>query len=194
MRVISRKSSITINSFILMMVLIYIIGCSTVEVSRVPIDLQLYKYNEVATDYRPRPTFASIDMSGDNELLHITTKDYGSSSLENTMHVYFNKKEVNNYISMIDKFLQWERVATRRGDLLEKEIGKVPSYSSDLVFDFFSGNKNEHFLSISTDAGLGDVGRLWSVYLPVNEVVKLKNILLKFKNNGFQPVDKDIYK
>lgn len=101
---------------------------------------------------------------------------------------------VQQSMAYIDKYLEWEELASSRKDQIDKEIGRVGTLNGVLVFDFYSGNSANHYLVVSTTAESMTFGtRLWSAYFPVNEAKTLKSLLLKFEAGTFKAVDEDIY-
>lgn len=175
-------------------------GCSafqkpTVD-SRVSSSLKTYEFNDVASAYYPRPTFVTVESKEGKQYLHIDTSQYGKMGYDpmKQTHVFFSKEHVSEYVAYIDKYLEWEELASSRKDQIDKEIGRVGTLNGVLVFDFYSGNSANHYLVVSTTAESMTFGtRLWSAYFPVNEAKTLKSLLLKFEAGTFKAVDEDIY-
>lgn len=167
-------------------------GCaSPVVESRVSSTLKSYEYNDVYATYMPRPTFITIEQFKSTRFLHIKMNEYGNTGTNSlkVKHVAFNITNVDDYITMIDKFLKWESTAQERGDLLEKHIGNVDAVSN-LSFDFYSANKERHYLIITTVNG---GYRQWDTYYPRNEAETLRQLLVDFKKNKHKEDNSNIY-
>ncbi|HHY0532652.1 TPA: hypothetical protein ACVU5M_004522 [Vibrio parahaemolyticus] len=168
-------------------------GCTTFQKpnieARVPSTLSSYEFNDLSSSYAQRPTFVTVESKNDKQFLHVTTNEYGKIGYdpEKVKHVFFAKEKVSEYVSLIDKYLDWEALASSREDLLEKEIGQV----DNLIFDFYSGNPSKHYLVISTSVSL-DM-RLWPMYFPKKEAQTLKELLVKFERAEFKGVNEDLY-
>lgn len=174
----------------LVSLLLLMAGCASMEnASRISTTLKVYEYNSVASNYMPRPTFTELGTVDGVKVLHITSDEYGKigNDPQKTSHIYLKQTYVDDYISLIDKFLEWEKLASERGDTLEKNIGEA---KDNLVFDFYSGNSKSHYLVISLKAS-GVI--LWENYFPKTEVSNLRNLLIQFKNNQIKTTDSSVY-
>ncbi|WP_270806325.1 hypothetical protein [Aeromonas sp. QDB62] len=171
-------------------------GCTSVQHStRISTRLVTNEYNSVYSKYMERPTFVSIEkMSDDNIVLAVFRDNYGSTFSP----IRFSKENVPNYIELIDKYFEWEKLARSRGDLITKEIGEANSWgntaSGSLRFKFHSGNSAEHYLSISFCA-VGTCLDEQALYLDVNNAKELKNLLLQLdeKTQKAENIN-DVYK
>lgn len=158
-------------------------GCATT--SNVVFDgFSVKEYNEVASKFMDRPTEIEISKAnGRADLLIVKYSSY-AGEIEN---VDFAKDHVDEYVSLIDKYLKWERIATTNGDILYKKIGEAkvfPLYY--LIFIFRSADRFNHFLLIKSDEEN-------EIYLDKNMAVGLKSLLLKFKNGELHQTDESIY-
>lgn len=138
-----------------------------------------------------RPTFVTVESYKSQKVLHVTTNEYGKVGYNPHLvkHVFFSQSNVDEYISLIDKYFKWEGLTTERGDQLDKNIGKAKAIN-DLSFDFYSSNKNQHYLVISTIAPASLIGgTMWEFYFPKDEVKTLRQLLIDFKNGKFKKVD-----
>lgn len=139
------------NFKVLFLGVLLLSGCATVETtSRVDSAIQAREYNRVSARYEVRPTFVRVDeMSGGESVLVVERYDYGGAQ----SIVTFSDQEVEGYIARIDKYLSWARLASERQDILNKDIGEVPTWASlgdgALKFSFYSGSVNSHFLVVS---------------------------------------------
>ena len=172
------------RKFLLMFVSIVALlaGCATPDSkTRISSGVTAYQFNDPASKYMARPTFATVLEYSDRKLLDLTMSEYG----EKTSHVVFDQAFVDDYVALINKYLEWQEIALSRGDMIEKNIGKA---KDKLIFDFYSANANNHYLVIATDM---DFVRMWEMVFPKEEAVRLKALLLKFKANNFSKVDTD---
>lgn len=169
-----------------------IAGCAspTVE-SRLATDLSAYEFNNLTSQYMARPTFVTLESVDSLKILHLTTNEYGKvgNDPQKVKHIFFTKPQVDGYITLIDKYLEWESLATERGDQVNKNIGNVDGHHN-LNFSFYSGNTNRHYLVISTVSGGVE---LWPTYFPKSEAVKLRELLMNFKENKLQKTDMSVY-
>lgn len=182
---------------------IFLSGCTvkTNVESRVSTDLKSHEFNEITSAYMPRPTFVSVETRNKIKYLHIKTNEYGKIGYnpKKEKHIYLHKKDINKSVEFIDKFLEWERIASDRKDQISKEIGRIKaieeaagSADTDKVFEFYSGNTSVHYLVISSDLGMNH--KIWDMYFPKEDVLRLRELLIDFKNDKFKPVETEVYK
>jgi hypothetical protein len=99
--------------------------------------------------------------------------------------VNFVKQYVDDYVQLIDKYIEWEKIASSKGDLLNKVIGEADLWiGASLVFRFYSGNERKHYLEITAGE---------SILLDKENVLVLRNLLIKFKNNQIHETDTSVY-
>lgn len=182
------------KKFLTILLSIFILsGCVSKPVieTRVTTDLKSYEFNDLSSTYMPRPTFVAVEQYRSTRFLHVKVDSYGQSTPSNNTdkHIAFNVVKLDEYISMIDKYLKWESLAVERADKLDKHIGTVDAVS-ELSFDFYSANSTNHYLVITTVTG---GYHQWDTYFPKEEAEKLKQLLTDFKDGKLQPVDTDIY-
>src|SRR6218665_1476884 len=110
----------------LTLLLISICACTSVQQStRLSTNLYAKEYNSVASKYMDRPTFSSVEQMSDGEtVLAISIDTYGTA--QNTLRL--SKKHVNEYINLINKYFEWEKLAKSRKDAFTKEIGKASTW------------------------------------------------------------------
>ncbi len=193
--------------------LLALVGCTTVEQdTRLSTSLTAMEYNDVGARYMPQPTFVSTQkMSDGKSVLMVHMNTYGvphvydnsglSPSVLDTMKYFelrFSKENVTGYVSAIDKYLEWESLASERKDQLTKEIGQVPTWGNGgsnvlLKFTFHSGNEHEHFLVVSVHS-MGIDLEDSQVYDQQN-AKELKRLLLAFASGSLQHTDiNSVYK
>jgi len=169
------------------MLILLLSGCTTVEQrSRVPNNLHAKEFNSIASQYLDRPTFTSIEKMSDGEtVLAISMDNYGNSSRP----IRFLKSNVSNYVSLIDKYTEWEHLAKARGDAITKEIGRAKTWgnglSGTLKFIFHSGNATNHFLAVSFCAA-GTCLDDQSLYFDATDAQELKKMLLNLESGEIQ--------
>ena len=134
-------------------------GCTTLSAeTRIPSALRASEFNDVASQYMERPTFAAVQSFSDgNTALKVEVDEYGTGYDPNlkivTDHVtYFDKRYVATYLPLIDKYLEWESLAVQRGDLIDRQIGEAKTWGVggdiDLRFSIFSSGPTDHLLMI----------------------------------------------
>ena len=125
------------------------------DAKRVSTDIEVREFNSVASDYYTQPTFLyHIDKKKDDRLKLAVdfTREGTSKDLKVGYDtITFSEKRVPLYIEAIEKYLKWEEIAKRDGDLISKDISKVKANSGQFnFFSFHSGNKNNHYLVINS--------------------------------------------
>jgi hypothetical protein len=167
-------------------------ACGSTSSYRIHSSLNASQYNDIANKYMPRPTFLSIvQMDGYPDMLQIKYDTYSSDK----GYQWFSKEHVDDYVALIDKYLKWEEIATRDGDLLNKEIGTAKLYTVasipySLRFSIFSANKTNNYLVIGGASANPNPSNIFSK----ENAIKLKMILIKFKDDNFSPTDQSKYK
>ncbi|GLS27718.1 hypothetical protein [Marinibactrum halimedae] len=174
-------------------------GCASVQEStRVATNLKAREYNSLAANYMLRPTFTSVEnMSDGSTVLSVSRDGYGGND-HMVAPIRFLQSNTDGYVSLIDKYFEWDELALSRGDAITKEIGRVDSWSAgpsgEIKFVFHSGNSERHFLSVSFCAVGTCLDDNALFFDPVN-AKELKRLLLQLSSNEIkvENVD-DIYK
>lgn len=161
-------------------------GCETPsQIARIPCNFNAMEYNDVASRFMERPTGACIKKIGDTTILNVTINSYGRQNIG----LWFDKRHVNEYVQAIDKYIEWNKIATERHDVVDKEISTVSTDAPGVMgirFLFRSGAEDLHFLIIShyaptlIDPTKGDV--LQQCY-DVGNALKLRQMLVDFAND-----------
>lgn len=168
---------------IYLLVIVLTLGaCTTIQKStNIPSTVQAYEYNSIASQYLARPTFLRIDnlTNGNNNLLVMMNMYNGQVA-----SFAVERKNVDENIKAIVKFLEWERLARERGDIFTKQIAEVVSWKNDGAdisnrYEFHSGNEKNHYLEISSCA-LGICMEKVLFFTP-SEAMHLINTLENFK-------------
>ena len=168
------------------------LGCvTTKEETRVSSSLSAREYNEIYSTYSKRPTWVTLrKMSDGNSVLTIEMEQYAynptASHAPEHMTPYrvsFDERFADQYISLIDKYLEWESKAQKRGDAFTKIIGKANTWAAmgtlKLGFYFHSGNESSHLLMVGLDLGISGV--VDEQYYERKDAIKLKDLILQMK-------------
>lgn len=173
-----------------------LVGCTTVEQStRLSYGLDAKEYNSVYAKYMDRPTFTSIEkMSDGSTVLAISRDNYGNTYSP----LRFSKDHVSKYTALIDKYTEWNKLATSRGDAITKEIGEAETWGNSmpgkLKFTFHSGNAQVHYLSVSFCAA-GTCLDDQALYFDFKNTQKLKDILIQLGSGAVKAGNIDnVYK
>jgi hypothetical protein len=154
----------------------------TIE-TNIPSDLNASEFNHVSSTYMPRPTFVTLNTKKNGKTwLDVTMERYGTGSTTNS----FTQENCDKYIEYIDKYFEWESIALRDADIIEKKIGKAKNVNLSISFYFFSGNEKDHYLAIG-------YSKEYSQYFSHAEAAKLKALLLRYKNNELKVTDTSKY-
>jgi hypothetical protein len=170
-------------------------GCAAtsdigVKPKRISSSINASQFNEFASQYLERPTSVSYaEYQTIPNRLYIKFDGYGDG---NSSSHFFMQDRADKYISLIDKYIEWEAQATSRGDILEKkEIGRVDAVAGvNIRFLFYSGNASSHFLII--DSGLLGSYDFAMVFNKSN-VLELRKLFEDFKAGKITIANEAIY-
>lgn len=173
------------KSFIGCLFALALAGCQTFEAptsQRVEVPFLGSGYNSVANQYLPRATFAQVNQykSGE-EFLFVEVDDKVWNDVLKSYEprrVSFSKAQTAGYVAAIDKFDEWAQIAKRDGDMITKEIARVPTYNGELRFQIHSGNADAHYLV--TDFCLGMCVSDTPIYFSYEDALKLRETLDAF--------------
>lgn len=111
--------------------------------TRVPIEFSAVEYNSVASRYMERPTFSEVD----KKFIYIYVEKYGVDEQDK---IFTSKKSAYSHIDLLEKYLKWENIAAKDGDLVDKKIGKTKSAGGlKYQYYFHSGNADKHYLIVT---------------------------------------------
>ena len=134
-------------------VLLTLAACQTFETpesQRVAVSFSGSGYNSVANQYYPHATFAEVlQYDSGEEFLFVEVDDKVWSDAFKSYQprrITFAKAHTAEYIAAIDKFDEWSKIATQDGDMITKEIARVPTYNGKVRFQMHSGNASAHYL------------------------------------------------
>ena len=158
-----------------------LIGCSSANnVSKIPTDVKGMVFNNVASTYMERPTSA-----------YLVDYPNGNQSIEYVVKI--PSDHASEHLSMLNKFLEWDKLAKSRNDSFSKEIGIAPTTNGYNVYAFHSGNNNTNVLvscfSLTNTPGCG----IEEAVFTVDNVKKIIRDVNKLKTGSLKPVDTSIY-
>lgn len=112
---------------------------------RVSSDLAVLDFNDVYDRYTPQPTSVSlVDRVQSGPMLSIYVDQYGANS-----HLYIPEESAEALAALIKKYLEWEALASERGDQLDKEIGATKGWGEfNLTAHFSSVGGASHILTL----------------------------------------------
>ncbi|RME60184.1 hypothetical protein D6779_02635 [Candidatus Parcubacteria bacterium] len=181
----------TLKYFLLFLALL-LTGCAS-KIIPLGSPVTAVTYNDVASKYMPRPTFAEVQkFNGDDDRLVITMQGYGIGA-DSAVTMTFVRQYVDDYLKLIDKYLHWDELASKRGDIINREIGRAGLWAgAEVRFSIFSGNQISHYL-VTEICGLGLCSGDNALMFDRNGAIALKNLLSKFKAGNFKEVNESIY-
>ncbi|MDY7026642.1 MAG: hypothetical protein SVC26_09960, partial [Pseudomonadota bacterium] len=132
-------------------------------------------YNSVGTSVSERLT--TIKISGDVLDIYVLPWSGSQSDPRNTFS--FKRESAPQAIAAIEKFMQWYDQAVQRGDQLDKDIASMKAgfFDYEVTFSFFSGNKTNHYLLLST---CDLIGCHTNAYFDYDNAVELKKLFEAF--------------
>lgn len=163
-------------------------GCASTA-KPLNVGLAAKAYNSLANEFYIRPTSVSIGEFGGSTHLDIRMDDYGTS--EAIIYVY--ESTAPNIIAGIDKYLEWEEMARRDGDLLSKQI-PMPSggmMEANPCMRFHSAAVGEYYLAISVTCS--DITTVPTMYLDTAGAQQLKDIARRFSDGELVPTNASKY-
>ena len=175
-------------------------ACTTLSAeTRIPSTLRASEFNDTASQYMERPTFVAVQSFSDGNIaLQVLVDEYGTGYDPAlgiaTQHVtYFDKRFIADYLSLIDKYLEWEALAAQRGDLIEREIGRAKTWGVggdiELRFGIYSPKTSQHLLIVERCAFGTCVDKALHVTRP-NATI-LRELLVDFAADKIGNADTD---
>ncbi len=166
-------------------------GCITApSLTRMDVDLSGVRYNPLAGQYFNYPLTAETD--GDTLLIREQEHAYAVTAIR------FNKKCIPGVVSAIDKYLEWEELATRRSEQFTKRIAGVDYQGGEWAFRFHSVGVGQHHLSIGARSKLlgdGVVAGVPDMSLDRANVLKLRKLIVDYRDGVMNTQNLDrIYK
>lgn len=189
------------KTFVMAALFFCLFGLAVAEEQRVESNVTALEFNEINSQYMPRPTFAELkgnSHGGSKKYLAFEVSGYGKGKAEFWVATEF----VDENIEAINKYLKWASMAKDKGDILDKEIATVKGSDQGAVYmwnfyRFHSGNKESHYLIVTQNAK-GLFGDLMPVSEPLTFDEENANRLIKrlteFKNGKISSTNADEYK
>jgi hypothetical protein len=173
-----------------------LIGCSSANnVSKIPTDVKGMVFNNVASTYMERPTSAYlVDYPNGNQSIEYVVETYRmNNGLGANLTLKIPSEHASEHLSILNKFLEWDKLAKSRNDSFSKEIGIAPTTNGYNVYAFHSGNNNTNVLvscfSLTNTPGCG----IEEAVFTVDNVKKIIRDVNKLKTGSLKPVDTSIY-
>lgn len=177
------------NLILLAVICLSAVGCASSiapgGTARVDTDVRFLDYNEIHDQYAERPTSVTVNQQRNGNLfLKFQIDLYGQD-----LTLWVPQSSVDPFLAALDKFLEWEALASERGDLLDKDIGRVPGYSGlRIETAFYSGTKERHYMSLE-QCSLVCPGPF--VYLNRSQAENVKGLLNRFAAGEITPANTD---
>lgn len=163
-------------------------ACTTIaQETRISTPLAASDYNDIASRYMARPTFVSLQTMSDGAItLRVRMDRYDGGydprtgiAIEHSLP--FDQRYVGDYLPMIDKYLDWEKLASARGDQIERDIGVAQTWGNatagSLKFGLFSGNATSHNLVIDYCIATGCANR--PLLFSKSSAIELRRLLVE---------------
>ena len=177
-------------------------ACTSVaKETRIASQLHAREFNSIASQYIERPTFLSLQTYSDGRTaLVIDMDEYGVGpagfEMAGDYALRLDPAQVDAYVALIDKYLEWETLASSRGDMLDKEIGRAPAAGAqspgEARFAIYSGNVGAHYLSTQF-CGVGTC--INDMFFSRGDANELKRVLLALKSGNVGHLNVDgVYK
>lgn len=166
---------------------LFLQACATVDNSAtiyVDNDIYAMRYNSLAQKYYDRRAGEWIKKLTNGQFEYwLVVEGYGSDFSA----VTFNSKYAQEYVNLIDKYFEWEALASSSKDTVDKEIGSIKTTKNGenftTHFGFFSASSQTHFLTLSPcPSSSGCI----SINLKKNDAAKLQTALIKLAEGTLQ--------
>jgi len=177
-------------------------GCTSVATeTRIASQLNAHEFNNIASQYMERPTFLSLQTYSDGRTaLVIDMDEYGVGpagfEMAGDYALRLDPAQVDAYVALIDKYLEWEALASSRRDMLDKEIGRAPAAGAqspgEARFAIYSGNVGANYLMTQFCAVGACINDMFFTRADAGE---LKRVLLALKAGDVSHLNVDsVYK
>lgn len=156
------------------------------NVKRVSINFSASEYNSVANQYTKRLTTAVLFKDESPSPIRFHMDDYS------TMGKYFSilPEDIEVALDAIDKYLEWNDIATRDGDMIDKVI-MTGKYARMM---FYSSNETSHYfvIGVKSDSFLSPK-ILNPFYFDKENALLLKDFFIAYKNDELKTSDSSKY-
>jgi hypothetical protein len=167
-------------------------GCVTYpQYPRLNVDISAVRYNDIASTNFAYP----LVVEHTDKMLILKAQEYTSMPSQ----FMIDKKIIPDFLSAIDKYLEWESLATARGEQITKKISAISYHGANLVIRFHSANRSTHLFTVGIRSKiLGDdvvAPGVSDLTLDKANTLKLKKLIIDFRDGAIQPLNTDsIYK
>ena len=151
--------------------------------TRMESPFQAKEYNTVSNQYGDRLTSIIFeDNKKSKDVVWVTAdfirksefvREYGGADM-----LRFKEKHLDAHIEMFEKFLKWEEVARKDGDVFTKQMG----ITNKNIYTFHSGNSSSHYLT----AQFCMLVCYSEFYFDRNEAEKVLSFLKKWKSGNLK--------
>jgi hypothetical protein len=156
------------------------------NVKRVSVNFSASEYNSIANQYTTRLTTAEIFTNKTPSPIRFHMDDYS------TMGKYFSilPEDIEIALDAIDKYLEWNHIATRDGDMIDKVI-MTGKYARMM---FYSGNASNHYFVIGVKSDSYLTPKVLNpFYFDKENVLLLKDFFISYKNGELNISDSSKY-
>jgi hypothetical protein len=160
----------------------------------IPCDISGLRYDPIQMKSEAYPIF--LQTTSGNDLIDVTYKGNGTQEF----HLVFIRKTAKDAIAAIDKFFEWEQLATSRGETLSKKISSVGSVSGCNVYTGFTSlSKDKHALQMGVRSKLlgdssGAAAGIVDLLIDHPNAEKLKQMLIRLMNGESLDKAADVYR
>ena len=166
-------------------------ACTSIaKETRLSSTLHAREFNSIASEYLERPTFLSLQTYSDGRTaLMIDMDEYGVGpagfETPGDYALRLDPAQADAYVGFIDKYLEWEALASSRGDMIDREIGRAPAAGAqapgEARFAIYSGNAASHYLFTQfCAAGVC----IMDMFFDREDALEFKRILLDVKSGN----------
>ena len=166
-----------------------LVGCASpiINTEGVQSNVVIKRYNAQTFSYSDSVAYFSvIDYADGDRVLSLRPDGYVHTNF------LFSSIYTAHYLMAIDKYLEWEKKATDREEILEKKISKIETRghnqvnTSHLNFKFKSVNNKTHLLAMNfCSFNNCDESLFLPIYFDRKNAENLKHLLTSFKNGVY---------
>lgn len=169
-------------------------ACSSANnIERISTDVKGMVFNDLSATYVERPTKAYlIDYPDGSQSLEYVVEPYRMNTAGIALKI--PSKHASEHLILLNKFLDWNKLAKSKNDNFSKEIGIVPTTNGYTIYTFHSSNKETTVLAacftMTNSSGCG----YDSVAFSVGNVEKIIKDVNNLASKSVKKVDTSIYK
>ena len=178
-------------------------ACTTIgEHTAISTTLHASELNSIGSVYMERPTFVSLQTYSDGRTALVIEMDAYESrgplaaNVQSDHSIRLDPAQIDRYLPMIDKYFEWADLATSRGDIIDREIGRAPGAGANMAgeirFSLHSGNAASQLLVVEFCAAGACIN---PTFFTRSNATILKQLLQDVKAGKVQHLNADeIYK